>query len=353
MIYRLGSLGDTVVALPALHLIARAFPDADRRLLTGFPVSVKAPPAAAVMGTSGLVQGYFRYTVGTRNALALIGLWWQLATWRPQVLVYLGAARGVESAARDRKFFQVCGIQRQIGVPLTAEMQANLPQPEHGGALEPEFERLVRNLAELGDARIDSEESWDLRLTQQEHARAAAALAPGGDRPVLAVSIGTKVQSKDWGRENWRSLLRVLGEAHPDFVLALMGASEESEASEFAAQGWMAGTGGAGQVINLCGKLAPRESAACFARSKVFLGHDSGPMHLAAAVGTPCVAIFSARNIPRVWYPHGRQHRVIYHAVECMGCGLETCIVERKRCLTSVSVAEVAGEVKAILAGKP
>ena len=64
-------------------------------------------------------------------------------------------------------------------------------------------------------------------------------------------------------------------------------------------------------------------------------------MHLAAAVGTPCVAIFAARNIPRVWFPYGEQHRVVYHEVDCMGCGLETCIVEGKKCILSITVAEV------------
>ncbi len=43
LIYRLGSLGDTLIALPALKLVARAFPDAERRLLTNFPVNVKGP----------------------------------------------------------------------------------------------------------------------------------------------------------------------------------------------------------------------------------------------------------------------------------------------------------------------
>ena len=102
-------------------------------------------------------------------------------------------------------------------------------------------------------------------------------------------------------------------------------------------------------VMNLCGRLTPRESAACFAEARLFLGHDSGPMHLAAAVGTRCVAIFAARNIPRVWFPYGRGHRVVYHEVSCMGCGLETCSVERKRCLTSISVEEVVAEVRGVL----
>jgi ADP-heptose:LPS heptosyltransferase len=72
-------------------------------------------------------------------------------------------------------------------------------------------------------------------------------------------------------------------------------------------------------------------------------------MHLAAAVQTPCVAIFAARNKPRVWFPYGKQHRVVYHQTECWGCGLETCIIERKRCLTSISVDEVVAEIAAVL----
>ena len=341
LIYRLGSLGDTVVALPALHLVARAFPGAERRMLTNFPVSVKAPAAAAILAGNGLVDGYFRYTVGTRSVVSLLKLWWQLWRWGPEVLVYLAAGRGVDVAARDAKFFRLCGIQRLVGVPVTEDLQRNQTQAD--GLLEPESERLARTIAELGDARVKDPASWDLGLTAAEHARAAEALAGAGGSPVLAVSVGTKVQSKDWGRENWRALLGRLGEIYPGYCLALTGAPEESEASEFAAALWP------GVVINLCGKLTPRESAACFALAKAFLGHDSGPMHLAATVQTPCVAIFAARNIPRVWFPHGPRHRVVYHEVSCAGCGLETCVVERKRCLTSIGVEEVVGEVRALL----
>jgi heptosyltransferase III len=79
--------------------------------------------------------------------------------------------------------------------------------------------------------------------------------------------------------------------------------------------------------------------------ARLFVGHDSGPMHLAAAVGTRCVAVFSARNLPRVWFPFGTNHRVIYHDVPCKGCGLETCTKFKKQCITSVSVDEVFSTV--------
>jgi heptosyltransferase III len=348
LIYRLGSLGDTLVALPALHLIARAFPNAERRLLTNLPVSAKAPPAAAILADTGLVHGYFRYPVGTRSPRDLFSLWKQLRRWRPQAIVYLGSARGIASARRDARFFR-------LGVPLTDDMQQNrLEGP--GQLLEPEAARLARNLAELGDARLEDSGSWDLQLTPAEIAAARQALAPAGLRPILAVSVGTKVQSKDWGRENWRALLARLAERHPGHALALCGAPEEADASDFAAQGWSSarpdhpGAPQPGPVLNLCGQLTPRESAAVFADSRLFLGHDSGPMHLAAAVQTPCVAIFAARNKPRMWFPYGDQHRIVYHQVECWGCGLETCTIEQKRCITSITVDEVMTQVDQALA---
>jgi len=81
LIYRLGSLGDTVVALPCFHLIARAFPDAERRLLTNFPIHAKAPPSEAILGGSGLVHGYMRYTVGTRHIGELLSLVWNIRNY--------------------------------------------------------------------------------------------------------------------------------------------------------------------------------------------------------------------------------------------------------------------------------
>jgi heptosyltransferase-3 len=346
LIYRLGSLGDTLIALPALHLVARAFPNAERRMLTNFPVNVKAPPAAAILENSNLVHGYFRYAAGTRSPQELLALWWQLLRWRPEVLVYLGAARGVESARRDAKFFRLCGITRLIGIPVTEGMQQNHWE-ESGQFLEPEGARLVRNLAELGDVDLDAPANWDLLLTDKEHARAKEVLVPATSRPFIAVSVGTKVQSKDWGRDNWRALLNQVAKLYPDHALALSGAGEESEASEFAADGWRQNS--SSPVINLCGLLTPRESAAVFARAELFIGHDSGPMHLAAAVQTACVAIFAARNKPRVWFPYGKQHRILYHQTDCWGCGLETCIIERKKCLTSITVEEVVAQVRNVL----
>ena len=363
LVYRLGSLGDTVVGLPAFYLVARAFPEAERRLLTNFPVQAKAAPAAAVLEGTGTVSGYFRYAKGSRSPMELARVWWEIVRWRPQVLVYLAAARGLDSARRDARFFRLCGIKQLVGVPLNKDMQENRWEPGSGrlraatapqddGWFEPEAARLVRNIAELGDASLDDPASWDLRLTEAERNRADELMGGANGRPAIAVSMGTKLQANDWGRDNWRALLARLAEMYPCYALSMVGSADEREASEFAAQGWREVAvvrKKPAKVVNLCGVLTPRQSAAVMARAALFLGHDSGPVHLAAAVQTPCVAIYSARNKPRVWFPYGAKHSVVYHRVDCWGCELETCIAEQKKCIASIAVEEVAAEVNKML----
>jgi heptosyltransferase III len=343
LVYRLGSLGDHVVTLPCYHLLARAYPKAERRMLTNYPVSVKAPAAAVVLGESGLIHSYMRYVVGTRSPTELARLWWAIVRWRPDAVVYLAASRGEKAIRRDAWFFRVCGVRRIIGLPVTEELREPQWMENDGGGYEYESCRLARRLTELGNAQLDDKASWDLHLTEDERRVAREALGELVGKPFFAVSVGTKVQSKDWGRENWRALLGRIAQEYSGYGLALAGAPEESEASEFAADGWR--EAGGGTVVNLCGKLTPRQSAAAFAQAVLFVGHDSGPMHLAATVGTRCVAIFAARNRPREWFPYGAGHRVLFHKTSCWNCGLETCIVEKKRCITSITVGEVLVEL--------
>ncbi len=95
-----------------------------------------------------------------------------------------------------------------------------------------------------------------------------------------------------------------MAQIYPGYALLITGAASEYERSNAIAER-MESVPGSGPVLNLCGQLQPRESAAVVSHAKIFLGHDSGPMHMAAIVQTPLVAIFSARNMPGIWYPQG------------------------------------------------
>jgi ADP-heptose:LPS heptosyltransferase len=94
---------------------------------------------------------------------------------------------------------------------------------------------------------------------------------------------------------------------YPDLSLIFIGSGDEFARCQAIAARWN------GLTLNLCGRLAPRESAAAMRRALFYLGHDCGPMHLAAAVGTPCVAMFGPVNMPKWWHPIGPQHRIIHN----------------------------------------
>ena len=333
LIFRIGSLGDNAVALPSLHLLARTFPFARRVMLTNVPITTKAPSSASIIGGSGLVHGFMPYRVATRNVFELVRLWWQLIRFNPDFVIYLMPFRGVEAMKRDILFFRAAGVRRIIGLPDETTFFPVLDEKTR--MFEKEAERLARAISVLGDAKLQEPESWDLCLTASETQFAHHALSSLAARPFITLAPGTKMQSKDWGNENWSLLLRKLSPALPGHGLVLVGADEDFADCESISAAWV------GPKLNLCGRLAPRQTAAVIKRGSIFIGPDSGPMHLAAAVGVPCAIAFSARGNPGVWFPTGERNTIVYHKTKCFGCNLETCIEHQKVCLTSISVDEM------------
>lgn len=309
LIYRLGSIGDFVIALPCLNLVRRRFPKARIVLLTNQPVEARAAPATSVLAGSGLVDEFLTYTAGTRDLRQLFRLGHEIRRLAPDLLVYLTFRRVLWQIVRDYVFFRFCGIKRFVGLLFATADRRSRPPAMAGGYWGQEAQRLARCLAPLGDAEPYETTSWDLRLTKAEQSRAQRliddALPQGqGLRPLLGLSIGSKQAINDWGDENWRVVLQRLAAA--DRPLLLIGSGDERARSQALSEGWP------GPVLNFCGSASPRVSAALIARAELFLCHDSGPMHLAAAVGTRCIAVFSRHRPPGRWFPFGVGHRIFY-----------------------------------------
>jgi heptosyltransferase III len=345
LIYRLGSLGDTVVSLPCFHLVARAFPDAERRVLTNVPVSAKAAPLELVLGDSGLIHGIMRHPIGLRRPGDILALARAIRAYKPDCLIYMTEPHGPMAVWRNHAFFRLCGIPRIVGVPL-GDLAAPRYLPARG-RWEYEAERLALCLDELGDAELDNAASWDLHFTPAEESAAAATLRdwPGSNN-YAGFSIGAKIDVKDWGDANWRAVLETTGAERPGLGLAIVGSADEAARSDALAAHWP------GPVVNLCGKVSPRVSALVLRGARLFFGHDSGPMHLAAAVGTPTVPVFSARVKPGVWFPYGDVHRVHYHRTPCFDCHLDVCRDYDKTCIRLIRPEDVAGSIRALLGGE-
>lgn len=350
LIYRLGSLGDTITALPVFNKIVDTYPDADIALLTNKPIMARAAAIESVLGNSYFFNRVLNYPVGTRNPRLLFKLIREIRSFKPDMVCYLASVRSSGNiraakltAWRDRLFFRAAGIKQFIGFPiLDADFCLGIdPQTND---FEWEAARLARRFMALGNINLDNDAVWNLHLTEQELTDASDVIDTfTSGSPFVVASIGTKSQVNDWEQQNWTSFFKKLGASLPGGHLIMLGATDEAERSDLCLAVWP------GKGLNLCGQTSPRVSAAILKQAQVFIGLDSGPMHLAASVGTPCVSIFSARGLPRQWYPRGRNNKILYHKTDCAGCGLDVCIAQQKKCILSITTNEVYDAVMEVL----
>lgn len=302
-IYRPGSLGDTVVALPCFHLISQSFPDARRVVITNRPVSSKAPSLSSILSRSGLIDDVIEFPHQLRNLRDRVALVRRLRSLDASTLVYLGFSDGLVRAWRDYLFFRLAGFKIVIGVPIRRDLERRrLPAT---GEFEREAERLARCLSGLGQVDLHDQHWWNLRLQPDERQRATEAVSPLNGASFISVNMGGKLQNKDWGEANWSDLLRGVTEITP-MAIAFVGSAEDTDRAERIRRRLSTCT------INLCGALSPRETAAVLERSALFVGHDSGPLHLAAAMGTRTIGLFGESAPPAIWHPIGSQHCAIH-----------------------------------------
>jgi heptosyltransferase-3 len=103
-------------------------------------------------------------------------------------------------------------------------------------------------------------------------------------------------------------------------------------------------------VVNLAGQFKLGELAALTSRAKLFVGVDSAPMHIAAAVGTPCVALFGPSG-DREWGPWQVRGEVVSSQHGCRPCGLDGCGGGKvSECLSSIEVDQVLAAIDRTLA---
>jgi lipopolysaccharide heptosyltransferase III len=316
VVFRIGSIGDTVVALPCFHAIARAFPGHRKFLLTNSPDSMRASTVEAVLAGTGLVEETLYFPVGRGKLNRFASIARELRELSPEALVYLAPRTSALQVYRDLWFFRVAGVRNVVGAPIGLGARECRMDPATG-ELEYEAERLARVLG--ASIPVDlTPASWDLRLCPDEVGLATARLSGLPPRQLLiALSPGAKVPAKDWGEARWAALIRLLQVRVPEVSLVFVGAPDERALTERLAQLWM------GAKINLCGELTPRLSAAVLAKCDLLVCHDSGPMHLAASQGTRCIALFGDYNRPRQWFPYGAGHVVIHEPRGVQHIGVE------------------------------
>jgi lipopolysaccharide heptosyltransferase II len=133
-----------------------------------------------------------------------------------------------------------------------------------------------------------------------------------GGRPLALLTPGTVWETKHWLAENFAAVGRHFLQSGWDVVLA--GAPRDREACAAVAKDCRG-------AVDLCGKTSLAELAALVRRTGICITNDSGPMHLAAALGTPVVAIFGPTD--PVWVgPYGSPRSVVRVGLPCSPCYL-------------------------------
>jgi heptosyltransferase I len=158
------------------------------------------------------------------------------------------------------------------------------------------------------------------------------AVPPAG---LIAVNPSARWRTKLWGDENFRALLMRL----PRERIVLTGSRHD--AVPIAAV--------AGGCLNLAGKTGLLELVELLRRCSVLVTGDSGPMHLAAAVGTPVVAIFGSTD-PVLTGPYGSGHVVLRADVPCSPCLSTTCRNPvAMECMRRVTVEQVRAALEPVV----
>ena len=357
LVFHIGSLGDTLIALPAMWAVRTHHPQAHITLLTktsarpGIPVGEDILQGSPLFDAYKLFNGdyhaYGRNLSAWEKAREALRLWWWLRQQRFDTVVYLApSVRDRAQIQRDLRFFRAAGITHVIGareldaVNLSRQ-PATPPLPMHPREAQWMLDRLsgseVRPPA-LTQARRDLALST-LELQQAlewMHAQGAPS-----DRPWIALAPGTNLPSKRWPLERFAEVGQHLMQEF-DIWPVVMGGAEDVDDAQHLLNQWGRGTLAAN-------RLSVRQSAAVLQHCSLYVGNDTGVMHLAASADVPCVAIFSARDLPGKWHPLGSGHTVMRSSVPCEGCMLVRCEEHERRCLTLIGVQEVSQHAARIL----
>jgi lipopolysaccharide heptosyltransferase I len=152
---------------------------------------------------------------------------------------------------------------------------------------------------------------------------------------LIAINASARWATKLWGDDRFAELIRQL----PRERVVLTGSAADAERLGKIAQG----------CRNVAGQTDLFELAALYRQCAVVISNDSGPMHLAAAVGTPVVAIFGPTD-PALTGPYGETKTVLQARIPCVPCFKDYCTNPVKmECMAKVTVADVLAAVRRFL----
>jgi heptosyltransferase-2 len=321
-------VGDAVLAIPALKAVRERFPGAEITLLVRPWVAglfSSAPYIDRVWSENKptTLKTWIRITRGIRGRKFDVALLLP-NSFESALMMFMGRVRHRIGYATDgRRWMLTEAVERTSGPQHQIHYYLELAKALSAGTGCP---------------------SISIEATVPERDSARELLAAEGipaNAPFLVLNPGAAYGSaKRWHQERFakaaESLAREIG-----LQVAIIGSEVERTIAEEIREGMTRRTA----VLN--GKTSLETLIGVLAESRLMITNDSGPMHIAAALGIPTVAIFGPTDETATG-PCGPHTRIVKHAVECSPCLLRECPIDH-RCMNAVTVDEVCRAAKELV----
>lgn len=336
-IFRIGNIGDIACALPAMRAVRNAFPDAHLTLLSS-PGEQGRTGAKEVLAGAGWIDEILVYHKHDIDGIAK--RWSLLRRLRERKFdAWIDLPNDlspVRRQFRDMLFARLTGARWARGWRIDTIRWGARAQSEHL-VFRNEVERTLQIVRDAGIAVGEPDYGLARRaeVVSRLDRRMATFLRQG--QPLVALAPGAKRATNLWPAGRFAEVGRYLARAGAGVVI-LGGKSEAEDCAALAAA--------IGPSACYLAHATVEESCEVLRRCRALVCVDSGAQHLAAAVGTPCVSLFSSWQLRGKWRPHGERHAVLQKPVDCHTCMLERCPRDNF-CMKEISVADVTAVLAA------
>jgi heptosyltransferase I len=335
LIIKPSSMGDIVQALPVLTALREKHPESHIAWLVARPFAGLLEGHPRLSETILFDRGRFgRMTTSAGASVAFLAFLEDLRRRR------FTLALDLQGLFRSGFLAAVTGAPTRVGFKAAREMASlfytdKVPTPPEAHAVD-RYMMLARAIG-LEDPKHKDHLPVSQAARESVHLRLIEA-GLGPDEPVVVVAAHARWVTKQWPADRFS---RVIEQAHDQLgaraVLVGSGAAAKISAAiiQDAAKA---------RPIDMVDRTSLPELVALIADARAMVTNDSGPMHVAAAVGTPVVALFGPTDPGRTG-PYGQGHRVLAKRSACSPCFRRDCVYagspEALCCLTNVAADEV------------
>lgn len=336
----IGNIGDIVVAIPALVALRERYTESRLVLFTSAGESGKRLAGAKELleGASFLDRVEVYATEEIRNPRGALNLLRRLRLLRPDIFVSLPPCNiSPANVMRNMLFARLTGARFGVGFDVVTLFLFSYEQALYKELYPSEIKRNLEHLKELGITsppvrfEFGPLEAAELRRIETD---------AGQHEPFVAVCPGGKQTGHRWPIERFIAVVKYLKHERGLNIITVGSQGERGLCDEL-----LKAVGGG---LNLAGELSLRGTAELLSRAQFLLTNDTGPMHLAAARGTPVVAIYGSKDLAGRWYPHGEGHELFRAQTACRQCLFAD--EEYDHCVKRISVEDVLAGCRRMLA---